>query len=134
LAGSRLAAHEETWVRTFQLAKLLIEQVELAAQPLRPEEVDHLIDDTRQRAESYGRAEMGLLAWICERRAAQLARDHEKDFRTEAEREHAMIRAAAKRLIWHFAIRGDRLVAGLVGKALGRAIGQRRVFYVLTGR
>src|SRR5262249_29308218 len=115
-----LAAHDELWWRGFQLAELLIEQVELAAQPLRPEEVDGLIDDARQRAEIYRRAGWGLLSWICERRAAQLARDHDRNFRTEAEREDAMIRAATKRLFWQFAMRGDRLVAGLVGKALGR--------------
>jgi hypothetical protein len=133
-AGLSLAAHDELWWRGFQLAKLLIEQVELAAGPLRPEEVDRLIDDKRQRAESYRRAGLGLLAWLCEQLAAQHARDHEKDFRTEAEREDAMIRAAAKRLVWHFAIRGDRLVADLVGEALGRVISQRRVCYLLTAR
>lgn len=37
LASFRMAAHDEPWVRAFQLAKLLIEQVELAKQPLRPE-------------------------------------------------------------------------------------------------
>jgi hypothetical protein len=134
-AGLSLAAHDELWWRGFQLAKLLIEQVELAAQPLRPEEVDGLIDDKRQHAEIYRRSPgWALLAWICEQRAAQLARDHERDFRTEAEREVAMIRAAGKRLFWQFAMRGDLCVAGLVGKALGREILPRRVCYLLTGR
>jgi hypothetical protein len=133
-AGLSLAARDELWWRGSQLSKLLIEQVELAAQPLRPEEVDRLIDDERQRAEIYWRAEWGLQAWRCEQRAAQLARDHERDFRTEAERENAMIRAARWRFFCQFAMRGDLLVAGLVGKALGRVISPRRVCYLLTGR
>jgi hypothetical protein len=133
-AGLSLAAHDELWWRGFQLAKLLIEQVELAAQPLRPKEVDGLIDDARQRAEIYRRAGLGLLAWICERRAAHLARDYERDFRTEAEREVAMILSAGSRLFWQFAMRGDLRVARLVGKALRRMISQRRVCYLLTAR
>jgi hypothetical protein len=134
LASFRMAAHDEASVRAFQLAKLLIEQVELAAQPLRPEEVDRLIDYERQRAENFRRAGAGVLARLCEQKAAQLARDHEKDFRTEAERDDAMIRAAARRLVWHFAMRGDRLVARLVGEATGRVIDFRRVRYVSIGR
>jgi hypothetical protein len=134
LASFRMAAHDERRVRAFQLAKLLIEQVELAAQPLRPDEVGRLIDYERRRADNYRRAGVGLLAWLCERMAAKHAQDHERDFRTEAEREAAMIRAAAKRLVWQFAMRGDRLVAGLVGEALGRVIDFRRVRYVITGR
>jgi hypothetical protein len=134
LAGRHMALHDEPRMRAIQFAQLLIDQAELAGQPLRPEEVDRLIDNERQRAESLRRAEMDSLAWIRERRAAQLAREHERDFRTEAEREDAMIRAAAKWLIWHFAMRGDRLVAGLVGEALGRVINFRRVRYVVTGR
>ena len=134
-AGLSLAAHNELWWRGLQLAKLLIEQVELAAQPLRPEEVDDLIDDEQQHAEIYRRSlGWALLAWICERRAAQHVRDHERDFRTEAEREDAMIRAAGRRLFWQFVMRGDLRVAGLVGKALGRVICQRRVCYLLTRR
>jgi hypothetical protein len=134
LASCRMAADDEPRWRGLQLAELLIEQVELAAQPLRPEEVDRLIDNERQRAENYRRAGVDVLAWICERRAAQHARDHERDFRTEAEREDAMIRAAARRLIWNFGMRGDWLVAGLVGKTLGRKINSRRVCYLMTGR
>jgi hypothetical protein len=134
LASFRMAAHDEPWVRAFQLARLLIEQVELAAQPLCPAEVDRLIDNERQRAEHFRRAGAGLAAWLWEQRAAQHVRDHERDFRTEAEREDAMIRAAAKRLIWNFAMRGDRLVANLVGEALGCAIPFRRVRYVSIGR
>jgi hypothetical protein len=130
LASFRMGA-DERWARPFQLAKLLIQQVELAARPLRPPEVDRLIDDERQSAENYGRCGMGVLACICERRAAQHARDY---FRTEAEREDAMIYAAARWLVWHFAMRGDRLVAGLVGEGLGREIFPRRVCYLITGR
>jgi hypothetical protein len=134
LAGLHMALHDEPRMRAIQFAQLLIDQAELAAQPLRPEVVDRLIENERQRAENLRRAEMDSLAWIRERRAAQLAREHERDFRTEAEREDAMIRAAAKWLIWHFAMRGDRLVACLVGEALGRVINFRRVRYVVTGR
>jgi hypothetical protein len=134
LVSFRRAAHHESWERAFQLAELLIEQVELAARPLRPEKVDRLIHNERQRAENYRRAGAGLLAWLCEQKAAQHAQDHERDFRTEAEREDTMIRAAGKRLVLHFAMRGDRLVARLVGEALGRVISPRRVCYVITGR
>jgi hypothetical protein len=134
LAGFRMAAHDEPRMREFHLVTLLIEQAELAARPLRPEEVDRLIHHERLRAEHYRRAGAGLLAWLCEQRAAQHARDHERDFRTEASREDAMIYAAARRLVWYFAFRGDRLVAGLVGEALGRVIFPRRVCYLITGR
>jgi hypothetical protein len=133
-AGFRMAADNEPWMRAFHLATLLIEQVELAAQPLRPEEIDRLIDNERQRAENYCRAGVGVLAWLCEQKATQHARDQERDFRTEADREDAMIRAAARQLVLNFAMRGDRLVAGLVGEALGRMIHPRRVRYVFTAR
>jgi hypothetical protein len=133
LAGFRMAAHDEPWMRAFQIAKLLIEQVELAARPLRPDEVDRLIDNERQRAENYRRAGASVPAWLCEQTAAQHARDHARDFRTEAEREDVMIYAAARRLVWHFAMRGDRLVAGLVGEVLEREIKIRRIRYVSIG-
>lgn len=134
LAGLHMAVRDEPKMRAIQLAQLLIEQVELATQPLRPEAVDRLIDNERQCAENFRLAGAGVLARLCEQKAAQLARDHERDFRTEAEREAAMIRAAAKRLVWHFAMRGDRLVARLVGEALGSVIDFRRVRYVVLGR
>lgn len=95
--------------------------------------MDRLIDNERQRAENFQRAGADVLARLCEQKAAQLARDHKRDFRAEAEREDAMIGAAARRLVWHFAMRGDRLVARLVGEALGRVIKFRRVRYVSIG-
>jgi hypothetical protein len=134
LAGFRMTAHDELWMRAYLLAKLLIEQVELAAQPLRPQEVDRLIENALQRVANLRRAGVSVLPWLWVQRAVQHARDHEREFRTEAEREDAMIRAATKRLALNFAMRGDRLVAGLVETALGRAISPRRVRHVSIGR
>jgi hypothetical protein len=134
LAGLHTAAHDEPQMRAIRLAMLLIEQAELAAQPLRPEEVDRLIERERQRAEHLRRAEFVDTARLFEQLAAKLARDHERDFCTEAEREKAMIRTAATRLIRDFDMRGDRLVAGLVSAALERAISSRHVRQVATGR
>jgi hypothetical protein len=135
LASFRMAADDEPFTRAHQLAKLLIEQVELAARPIRPAEVDRLIARELERAELLRRAGgVGGFAILSEERAARLAQEHERDFRTEDDRADAMVRAAARRLVWHFAIRGDRLVAGLVGAALGREIDPRRARYVAIGR
>lgn len=134
LASFRMAADDEPFTRAHQLAKLLIEQMELAARPIRSAEVDRLIEDQLERAEHLRRAGVGGLAILTEERAAHLAQEHQRDFRTEDDRADAMVRAAAGRLVWHFAMRGDRLVAGLVTAALGREIDPRRARYVAIGR
>jgi hypothetical protein len=134
LASFRMAADDEPFTRAHQLTKLLIEQVELVARPIRPAKVDRFIEDELERAEHLRLAGIGTLASICEQRAAQLAQEHERDFRTEDDRANAMFRVAARRFVWHFAMRGDRLVAALVGAALGREIDPRRVRYVAIGR
>jgi hypothetical protein len=134
LASFRMAADEEHWMRAHQLAKLLIEQVELAARPIRPANVDRVIGDKLERAEHPRLGGVSGLAILSEERAARLAQEHERGFRTEDDRADAMVRAAARRLVWYFAMRGDRLVARLVGAALGREIDPRRVRYVAIRR
>jgi hypothetical protein len=134
LASFRMAADKEHWMRAYQLAKLLIEQVELAARPIRPVELDRLIEDTLERAEHLRLGGVTGLAILSEERAARLAQEHERDFRTADDRADAMVNAAARRLVWHFAMRGDQLVAALVGAALGREINPRRVRYVARER
>lgn len=115
LASFRMAAHDERRVRAFQLAKLLIEQVELAAQPLRPDEVGRLIDYERRRAENYRRAGVGLLAWLCERKAAKHARAtgcsaHNEN--THHRRRERCRRAAQDKLRGHHQQRGREQLDG----------------------
>jgi hypothetical protein len=56
LAAYRMVANDEPFERAHQTAKLLIEQVELATRPLRPEDVDRLIASERERAKLLRRA------------------------------------------------------------------------------
>lgn len=137
----QLRAHNDRQMREIQLAWLLIAQAELAALPLRLEEIDRRIDTERKLAEHLRHEGYVGEARSHERYAAELARKHERDFLNERQRENVMIFSAVMHLTWNFVVepsgtglRGDRLVAGLVGEALGRDIKPGRVRSVVTGR